>query len=58
MPVCGVKGEHSVAMVHGDDITMRGERSVVEFIIKMISRKYEIKKQGTETRALKTAEKC
>ena len=30
----------------GDDITIGGERSAVEFLIKMISRKYEIKKQG------------
>ena len=31
--------------VHGDDITIGGERSAVERLIKMISRKYEIKKQ-------------
>ena len=34
-----------MATVHGDDITIGGERSSVEFLIKMISRKYEIKKQ-------------
>ena len=49
MPVClwqgCIKGEHIVATVLGDDITTGGERSVVEFLIKMISRKYEIKKQ-------------
>ena len=31
--------------MHGDDITIGGERSGVEFLVKMISRKYEIKKQ-------------
>ena len=40
-----IKGEDIVATVHGDDITIGGERSAVEFLIKMISRKYEIKKQ-------------
>ena len=40
-----IKGEHILSIVHGDDITICGERSVVEFFIKMISRKYEIKKQ-------------
>ena len=40
-----IKGKHIVATVHGDDITLGGERSVVEFLINMISRKYEIKKQ-------------
>ena len=39
------KGGHIVATVHGEDITIGGERSVVEFLIKMISKKYEIKKQ-------------
>ena len=34
-----------MATVHGDDITIGGERSAVEVLIKMISRKYEIKKQ-------------
>ena len=38
--VCG-----KVATVHGDDITIDGERSAVEFIIKMISRMFETKKQ-------------
>ena len=40
-----IKGEHIVAIVHGYDITIGGERSVVESLIKMISKKYEIKKQ-------------
>ena len=31
--------------MHGDDSTIGGERSAVELFIKMISRKYEIKKQ-------------
>ena len=30
--------------VHGDDITIGGERSAMEFLIKMITRKCEIKK--------------
>ena len=34
-----------MATVQGDDITIGGDRSVVEFLTKMISRKYEIKKQ-------------
>ena len=33
-----------MATVHGSDITIGGERKVVE-LIKMMSRKYEIKKQ-------------
>ena len=41
-----IKVQHIVATVHGDDITISGVRSVVELFIKMISRKYEIKKQG------------
>ena len=40
-----IKGEHVVATVHGDDITIGGERSAVELLIRKISRKYEIKKQ-------------
>ena len=40
-----IKGEHIVATVHGYDITIGGERSAVELPIRMISRKYEIKKQ-------------
>ena len=39
------RGEYIVATVHGDDITIGGQRSAVEFFIRMISRKYEIKKQ-------------
>ena len=37
--------EDIVANVHRDDITIGGERSAVEFLIRMISKKYEIKKQ-------------
>ena len=33
-----VKGEHIVATVHWDDITIGGERSLVELLIKRISR--------------------
>ena len=40
-----IKGEHIVATVHGDDITIGGERSAEKFLIRMISKKYEIKKQ-------------
>ena len=39
------QGEDVVATVHGDNITIGGQRTAVEFHIKMISRKYEIKKQ-------------
>ena len=31
--------------VHGDDITIGGERSAVECLVKMMARRYEIKKQ-------------
>ena len=40
-----MKDEHVVATVHGDHITIGGERSAVEFLINMISRTYEIKNQ-------------
>ena len=40
-----IKGEHVVATVHGGDITIGGERSAVELLIRKMSRKYEIKKQ-------------
>ena len=40
-----IKGEDVVATVHGDDITVGGERLAVELVIKMISKTYEIKKQ-------------
>ena len=47
VPVCVwkgcIKGEHIVATVHGDDITIGGERSAVELFTNMMSRKYEIK---------------
>ena len=39
-----IKGEHVVATVHGDDITIGGKRAV-GLLIRKISRKYEIKKQ-------------
>ena len=42
-----IKGAHIVENVHGDDITIGGERSVVDFLNTMRSRKYEIKKQVT-----------
>ena len=38
-----IKGKHIVATLHGVDITIGGERSVVGFLIKMRSRKFEIK---------------
>ena len=34
-----------MATVHGDDITVGGQRTAVEFFIKMISKRYEIRKQ-------------
>ena len=40
-----IKGEHVVATVHGDEISIGGERSAVELLIRQISRKYVIKKQ-------------
>ena len=40
-----IKEEDIVATVHGDDITIGGERSAVELLIKMTSKRYEIKKQ-------------
>ena len=40
-----IKGEGAVATVHGDDITVGGQRTAVEFFIKMISKRYEIRKQ-------------
>ena len=40
-----IKGEDTVATVHGDDITVGGERSAVELFIKMISKRHESKKQ-------------
>ena len=46
-----MKGEDIVATVHVDDITVGGERSAVELLIKMISKRHEIKKHiiGEET---------
>ena len=38
------RGEHVVAMARRDDITICGKRPAVERLIKMISRKHEIKK--------------
>ena len=40
-----IKGEHVVATVHGDDMTISGGRSAVELFIKYDIKKYEIKKQ-------------
>ena len=40
-----IKGEDVVATVHGDDITIGGQWTALEFFIKMISKKYEIRKQ-------------
>ena len=40
-----IKGEHVVATVHADDVTIGGERSAVELLIRKISRRYDIKKQ-------------
>ena len=40
-----IKEEDIIATVHGDDITIGGERSAVESLIRMISKQYEIKKQ-------------
>ena len=40
-----IKGEDIIATVHGDDITIGGERSAVESLIRMISKRYENKKQ-------------
>ena len=45
VPVCVARLHHIVATVHGDYITVGGERSVVEFFMKMMSRKYEIEEQ-------------
>ena len=41
-----LKGEDVVATVLGDDITVGGERSAVEFLIRMTSKEYQNKKQG------------
>ena len=42
---CRSRGEHVVATVQGDDITIGGKRPAVQLLIKMISMKLEIKKQ-------------
>ena len=34
-----------MATVHGDDITLGGQLTAEEFLIKMISKKYDIRKQ-------------
>ena len=39
-----IKGKDIVATVHGDDITIGGQRSAVESLVRMISAQYEIKK--------------
>ena len=41
-----IKGEHIVATVHGDDITIGGGRSAVELCIKMTSRKIRDQETG------------
>ena len=46
-----ISGEDIVATVDGDDITIGGERSAVELLIKMNSKKKEIKKQVIGKRA-------
>ena len=43
-----IKEEDIIATVHGDDITIGGERSAVECLIRMISKNYEVKKQVIE----------
>ena len=40
-----IKGENIVATAHGDDITIGGEGSAVESLIRIDMEKYEIKKQ-------------
>ena len=40
-----IKEVDIVATMHGDDITIGGKRSAVEFFIAMISKRYEIRKQ-------------
>ena len=46
-----------MATVHGDDITLGGQRTAEEFLIKMISKKYEIRKQVLgETQTSRRAE--
>ena len=40
-----IKGDDVVATVHGDDITVSGQWTTVEVLIKMISKKYEIMQQ-------------
>ena len=40
-----IEGEHVLATVHGDDITIGGERVAVEFFANMTSRTNEMKEQ-------------
>ena len=40
-----IKREDVVATLHGDDMTIGGQRTAVEFLIKVISKKCEIRKQ-------------
>ena len=37
-----------MATVHGDDITIGGQRTAVEFLIKTKSKKYQVRKQNTQ----------
>ena len=53
-----IKGKHIVATVHGDHITIGGERSAVEFLIKMILIEYEIKKHADLEKSWKNTESC
>ena len=45
VPVCVERphqeGREVVATVHGDDVTIGGQRTAEELLIKMISKKYE-----------------
>ena len=47
MRLGSIKGEHIVATVDGDDITIGGCHAAVECLIKMTTRIFEIKKQVT-----------
>ena len=40
------QGEDIIATVHGDDITIRGEKSAVESIVRMISKKVRDQEAG------------
>ena len=57
MPVCRgrIKREDVVATVPGDDITIGGQRTAV-VLIKMISKKYEIRKHLLRVTCHKTVQ--